>query len=202
MGRLWGKYERQLSKRPYAVNMATSAVLWGVADCLAQRVGEGRVHIDAKRAVLTSGFGAMFMGPVGHLWYSNLDGWVKLFARPGSLPFLAGKIAVDSFIFGPLYVLAFYAYGCATIDGTGVQGFTDKVRKDFLPTFAAELAVWPLFQAVNFSSVPIAHQLLAVNMASLVDATFLSWARSQEDWVAVLLLALQRNKAQMAVASA
>lgn len=68
MGSLWGKYERQLHKRPFAVNMATSCVLWGLADCLAQRIGENKPVLDGKRALLTSGFGAGFMGPVGHLW--------------------------------------------------------------------------------------------------------------------------------------
>lgn len=68
VGYFWGKYERQLSKRPYAVNAATSAVLWGIADCVAQRIGEQRSELDFKRAVVTSGFGAGFMGPMGHLW--------------------------------------------------------------------------------------------------------------------------------------
>ena len=126
--------------------------------------------------------------------YSNLDNLVKLLARPNTPRFLITKIALDSFLFGPISVLAFYAYGSMLIDREGLAGFQEKVKKDFLPTFAAELAVWPLFQAANFSLVPLAHQLLAVNMASLVDATFLSWARSQEDWVAVLLLALQNKQ--------
>ena len=51
----------------------------------------------------------------------------------------------------------------------------DKLRSDFLTAYLAELAFWPAFQAVNFWKVPVRHQLLAVNLACLVDATFLCW---------------------------
>lgn len=42
----------------------------------------------------------------------------------------------------------------------------------------------PPHQTFNFIKVPLAHQLLAVNLMTLVDASFLSWARSQDDWCA------------------
>ncbi|GIL58953.1 hypothetical protein Vafri_13955 [Volvox africanus] len=64
-------------------------------------------------------------------------------------------------------------------------------HQDFIPTYTAELAVWPLFQAFNFTRIPVEHQLLAVNGATLIDACFLSWARSQEDWVATAIGAIQ-----------
>eukprot|EP00983_Pelagomonas_calceolata_P040776 1137770-Pelagomonas_calceolata.AAC.19 len=49
------------------VQMATSAVLWGAGDVLAQRVAEGKASkdIDKRRVGLTSVFGLSFMGPVG-----------------------------------------------------------------------------------------------------------------------------------------
>jgi protein Mpv17 len=98
-----------------------------------------------------------------------------LAVKPKTPAFLVAKILVDSFVFGPIYLLAFYAWGSALIDRTGVEGFKAKITQDFVPTMCAELAIWPLFQAFNFSVVPVQHQLLAVNAASLVDATFLSW---------------------------
>ncbi len=55
------------------------------------------------------------------------------------------------------------------------QDVKDKLRSDFLSAYIAELAFWPAFQAVNFWKVPVRHQLLAVNLACLVDATFLCW---------------------------
>lgn len=43
----------------------TSAILWGVGDVLAQRLGERRAVLDKERIASTSAFGACFMGPVG-----------------------------------------------------------------------------------------------------------------------------------------
>jgi hypothetical protein len=56
-----------------------------------------------------------------------------------------------------------------------VQDVKEKLRRDFWSSYAAELAFWPAFQAVNFWKVPVRHQLLAVNVACLLDATFLCW---------------------------
>ena len=55
------------------------------------------------------------------------------------------------------------------------QDVKEKLRRDFLSSYLAELAFWPAFQVVNFWKVPVRHQLLAVNMACLLDATFLCW---------------------------
>lgn len=58
---------------------------------------------------------------------------------------------------------------------------------DFAPTYAAELAVWPVVQTINFSKVPVRHQLLVVNTFSLLDAAFISWVGHQEDWLGKIM---------------
>lgn len=35
-------------------------------------------------------------------------------------------------------------------------------------------------QSFNFWKVPVQHQLLVVNSATIVDAAFMSWARNQD----------------------
>jgi len=47
-----------------------------------------------------------------------------------------------------------------------------------------DLAYWLPIQAFNFLKVPIRHQLLFVNVASLADCAFLCWANNCEDWYA------------------
>ena len=56
-----------------------------------------------------------------------------------------------------------------------VQDVKAKCKRDFWSAYAAELLFWPAFQAVNFWKIPVRHQLLAVNLACLLDATFLCW---------------------------
>ncbi|KXZ54269.1 hypothetical protein GPECTOR_5g358 [Gonium pectorale] len=196
MTRIWGAYERQLSRRPVLTQCATSALLWAAGDVLAQRVAEQRraSEVDGRRVACTAAFGAVFMGPVGHFWYHSLDAVCARLLGAGSPAFLGAKVLADTMIMGPLYVVAFYAWGCALIDRSGLEGFKAKITQDFLPTFTAELAVWPLFQMFNFSRIPVEHQLLAVNGMTLIDACFLSWARSQDDWVATATAAFQAFK--------
>ena len=40
---------------------------------------------------------------------------------------------------------------------------------------AAEIAIWPAYQAVNFARVPVQHQLLMCSVGTLFDSTFLCW---------------------------
>lgn len=44
------------------------------------------------------------------------------------------------------------------------------MRVDFLPTLTAEISVWPIVQSVNFSVVPLQHQLLVINVFTIMDA--------------------------------
>ena len=74
---------------------------------------------------------------------------------------------------------AFYLWGALMIDNTGLEGFKKKITKDFVPTYAAELCIWPPFQLFNFTRIPVEHHLLAVNLMTVLDVSFLSWARSQ-----------------------
>lgn len=85
---------------------------------------------------------------------------------------------------------AFFAWGCALIDHSGWPEFKRKMKVDFVPTLAAEVSIWPIVQSVNFSVVPLQHQLLVINVFTIIDAAFMSWARNQEDWVTKVLAAL------------
>ncbi len=55
------------------------------------------------------------------------------------------------------------------------QDVKAKYRSDYASTLAAEVVVWPAYQALNFARVPVRHQLMVCNMATIVDASFLSW---------------------------
>lgn len=142
---------------------------------------------DWRRALLTAAYGAMFVGPVGHYWYLGIDKACAKIFQPGTAQFIALKVVIDTAIMGPYYVSTFFGFGCAVIDRSGWDDFKRKMRTDFVPTLALEVSVWPFVQSVNFWKVPVQHQLLVVNSATVVDAAFMSWARNQEDWLNALL---------------
>ena len=70
--------------------------------------------------------------------------------------------------------LAFHAVS-ETTGCNAMQDVKAKCKRDFWSAYAAELVFWPAFQTVNFWKIPVRHQLLAVNLACLLDATFLCW---------------------------
>ena len=152
---------------------------------------------DWRRALLTAAYGGTFVGPVGEFWYKGLDAACARVFASGSPQFIALKVLLDTAVMGPFYVSTFFAFGCAFIDGGGwrekLASFKQKMRTDFVPTLALEMSLWPVVQSFNFWRVPVQHQLLVVNSATIVDAAFMSWARNQDDWLGA---ALQRFEAR------
>lgn len=192
-GRVWKAYEEQLEKRPYLVQSATSMALWAAGDMLAQKYGEHRKTLDWHRTLATGCFGATLIGPVGHWWYTHLDIHCRRMFRAGTPAFLGYKVAVDTCVLGPFYVWAFFLFGSFAIDRSGYEGYRKKMEVSFWPTLAAEISFWPFAQLANFTAVPVRHQLLVVNMVTIVDAAFMSWARSQDDWLALVMAYLHKR---------
>ncbi|GAB4818858.1 hypothetical protein N2152v2_005904 [Parachlorella kessleri] len=99
------------------------------------------------------------------------------------------------------------AYGAAAVGyfthmtlgegGTWAEA-KEKISKDFLPTFGAEVVIWPPLQTLNFKVVPVRYHLLFVNMVTIVDSTFMSWAASTDDWYHILFPALKKASAEPA----
>ncbi|GLC42063.1 Protein Mpv17 [Pleodorina starrii] len=181
-GRVWAAYERSLRRRPVLTQAASSALLWGLGDAMAQRIEtRGRGGVDSRRVALTAAFGGAVIGPAGHGWYLMLESLVLKLGLACSIKSMLLKVAVDNLLYSPAYVLAFFAFGCMAIDGLSPAQFSAKMRQEFLPTMLAEAMVWPPYMCAVFSRVPVQHQLLAVNVATLFDVCFLSWMRTKDD---------------------
>ncbi|KAK7384904.1 hypothetical protein VNO78_30607 [Psophocarpus tetragonolobus] len=196
MLRLWKWYQNCLAVHPVKTQVISSGLIWGAGDIAAQAV----THYTAKRHVIvneddnkdfkinwrrvstTSLFGLGFVGPFGHFWYEGLDRFIRLkfMLKPNSFRFVAAKVAVDGFLFGPLDLLVFFTYmGLST--GKSVPQVKEDVKRDFLPAFVLEGAVWPMVQVANFRFIPVRYQLLYVNFFCLLDSCFLSWVEQQQD---------------------
>lgn len=185
----WLAYERLLHSHPIKTQAATTGILWTLGDLIAQKKVEGRAKIDKKRLLTTAAYATCVVGPVGHAWYSWLDCFACKHFIPGTLKFVGAKVVIDEVVFTPIHVGVFFSL-LTVADGGGLAEIQAKLRKDYLSTLLAELLVWPGFQALNFLKVPVKHQLLAANGATILDSTFLSWARSQDDWLTVVASAL------------
>lgn len=187
----WHAYERLLQKYPVKTQAATTGLLWTLGDLIAQKKVEGRARIDKRRLIVTAAYATCVVGPVGHAWYSWLDAFARRHFVPGTLKFVGAKVVIDEAVFTPLHVGIFFAL-LTVADGGNLADIKAKFEKDYVSTLLTELIVWPGFQAANFWKVPVKHQLLAANGATVLDSTFLSWARSQDDWLAVAKSALRK----------
>ncbi|CAG9464405.1 unnamed protein product [Pedinophyceae sp. YPF-701] len=194
VGRVWRAYERQLARRPVLTNAATTAAIWAAGELLSQTIS-GEKTVKKAQVLSSAAYGGAVIGPLGHVWYLWLDRACTARLAPGTIPFVAAKVALDAFAFGPVHVAGFFAYS-ELVAGGNLGTIARRLKQDFAPTFVAELAFWPGFQALNFLLVPPHHQLLAVNVASLAECTFLCWARGQDDWLAAAMDALNMSKAE------
>ncbi|KAK9806218.1 hypothetical protein WJX72_005796 [[Myrmecia] bisecta] len=191
LGKAWRAYEGVMAVAPVRTQMATSAFLWGLGDVFAQKV-DGQKKLDNWHVLMSGIYGATVIGPCGHFWYQGLEKFVANRFAHGSAKFIATKVACDELIFGPLHVLSFFAF-MVKAEGGSWKDVGEKIKRDFVTAYAAELVFWPTFQTINFWKVPVQHQLLAVNTACLLDSTFLCWVNKQDDWTRVLPAFMQHG---------
>ncbi|KAB2629669.1 protein SYM1-like [Pyrus ussuriensis x Pyrus communis] len=102
------------------------------------------------------------------------------FCNQTQFRFVASKVAIDGFLFGPLDLLVFFTY-MGFSSGKSFPQFKEDGKRDFLPAFVLEGGVWPIVQLVNFRFTPVRYQLLYVNFFCLLDSSFLSWLEQQQD---------------------
>ena len=173
-------YERLLGRAPLATNVMLTTILWGTGDILAQRLAG---DYDAKRALVTAGYAGAVIGSTGHVWYQFIDKTARRTRLlPGSTAFIAAKIAADVLVFDSVHLGAFFAF-MTWNETRSISQVKEKLEKDFAAAYIVDASFWSCFQALNFKYVPVRHQLQAVNLASVLESTFLCWARAEEDWV-------------------
>jgi hypothetical protein len=121
-------------------------------------------------------FGAFCFGPVGHYYFMHLDRFVYKLYRPGNWRFLAVKVGVDAALFSPLSLAAFFST-VTFLEVNDIGAVKEKLKRDFLPTLACDLCVFPVVQIINFKYVPVRHQLLYFNSVCYFWDIFLSWVQ-------------------------
>jgi protein Mpv17 len=99
-------------------------------------------------------------GPAATTWYGFLQRHVT-FRSPRAT--LVARVAADQVLFTPVHLCAFLS-SMSILEGTDP---VEKLRSSLLPSYRANLALWPAVQFVNFSLVPLEYRVLVVNLVSL-----------------------------------
>lgn len=87
---------------------------------------------------------------------------------------IVARVAADQMLFTPTHLTCFLS-SMAIMEGSDP---IEKWRSSFLPSYKANLTIWPLVQGVNFAIVPLEYRVLVVNVISLGMFAFripISW---------------------------
>ncbi|RAH70169.1 Mpv17/PMP22 family protein [Aspergillus aculeatinus CBS 121060] len=168
-------YQAKLAKQPILTASVTSFVLFGSGDVLAQQLVDRRgfdKHDMARTARMALYGGAIF-GPAATAWYGILQRHVVL---KNPIATTAARVAADQLLFTPTHLTCFLS-SMAVLEGSDP---IEKLRSSFVPSYKANLTIWPMVQGVNFAIVPLEYRVLVVNLVSLGWNCLLSLINSGE----------------------
>ncbi|KAJ5730877.1 uncharacterized protein N7483_005385 [Penicillium malachiteum] len=168
-------YQAKLAKRPILTASLSSGILFGSGDVLAQQAVDhrGLEKHDFARTGRMALYGGAVFGPVATAWYRILQRHIVLKSTLGTA---AARVAADQIVFAPTQLTVFLS-AMAIMEGSDP---IEKWRHSFVPSYKANLLVWPFVQAVNFTFVPLELRVLVVNLVSLGWNCFLSLLNSGE----------------------
>lgn len=181
---LFEKYNRLLLEKPILTKSITSGVIAFVADIACQKiVGTSKVTADGKKDTSidwarTARFTALqfaLIGPLLHYWYGFL-----MTRLPGaSMLTTVYRVALDQLVFAPFCCIP-ALFSCALMMEGKTDQIPSKLKADWAPTVAANLALWVPAQFINFKLVPAQFQVLFANSVGLFWNVYLSGAMAKE----------------------
>ncbi|KAL5358660.1 hypothetical protein BJX96DRAFT_146969 [Aspergillus floccosus] len=155
-------YQSKLAKQPILTASVTSAVLFASGDTLAQQAVDrrGLQKHDFARTGRMALYGGAIFGPAATTWFAFLQRNIVLKSTKGTI---VARVAADQGLFTPIHLTCFLS-SMAIMEGTDP---IEKWRNSFLPSYKANLTIWPLVQGANFAFVPLELRVLVVNVVSL-----------------------------------
>ncbi|KAL4892862.1 hypothetical protein BDV59DRAFT_178821 [Aspergillus ambiguus] len=155
-------YQTRLAKQPILTASVTSAVLFGSGDVLAQQAVDRRgfQKHDMARTGRMALYGGAIFGPAATTWFAFLQRRIVLKSTKATI---LARVACDQGLFTPIHLTCFLS-SMAIMEGSDP---IEKWRNSFLPSYRANLTIWPLVQGVNFAFVPLELRVLVVNVVSL-----------------------------------
>jgi len=182
--RLSNWYTNLGEKFPVFTHVFTSMGLFVAGDAIYQLM-EKKEKFDIPRMARMAVDGGFCLGFVGGYWYHFLDhriesekpkalitGAVAEIAKV-DLRTIFKKVALDQLCFAPLFYVGFYAL-MPLLERKTPKESIDNVKKNWLHTYAMDMAFWPAAQYVNFRYFPTQQRVLFVSALCIPWNAFLS----------------------------
>ncbi|KAI0743167.1 hypothetical protein C8Q80DRAFT_1193214 [Daedaleopsis nitida] len=170
MSRLLHAFNTALIRKPLVTQCATSFVLFGTGDVLAQQAFEKKgANHDFMRTARIAFYGGAIFGPVLTKWLQFLN---KLqFASPTRA--VAYKVYLDQFVFTPGVVAMFFG-SLTLLEGKSVNDAKERISEAYVPTLIRNWGVFIPTQIVNFALVPQHLRFVTIGVVSLFWNAYLS----------------------------
>lgn len=105
-------------------------------------------------------YSTVAFGPAATTWYGFLQ---RRVAFKSAASTVTARVIADQLLFTPVHLTAFLS-SMAFLEGTDPA---ERLRATLVPSYKANLAIWPAVQAVNFSIIPLDYRVLFVNVVAL-----------------------------------
>ncbi|KND01048.1 uncharacterized protein SPPG_04141 [Spizellomyces punctatus DAOM BR117] len=154
--------------------------------------------VDWRRVLTMTSFGVCFAGPLYTFWYRLLDdkivGYFERMVKrkiqstttlnvPKSnlkWKIALTKVVADMVIFDPPF-LGFFFISTHLLSGYSFQSGVEQMKRDVLPTYAVDVAVWTPIQLVNFRWIPVLYQPVVVNSVNVGWNAYLSYVKHRDE---------------------
>ncbi|KAG0714259.1 Protein Mpv17 [Chionoecetes opilio] len=172
MGSVYRAYSRLLTKYPMTVQSLQAGALMGAGDVSSQFIVERRPvsEYEWRRTARFFALGSFFVAPVLTRWYGFLDR--KLGSGKGITALK--KVAFDQGIFAPSFLGVFMCV-LGVSQGHSIPHIQQEIKTNYKDIILVNWSVWPAVQIINFSFVPLHHQVLVVQVFALFWNTYLAW---------------------------
>jgi len=166
------------SKHQLATNIATSGGLLMLGDVIQQ-------HIELHKGLHTKGcydwsrsgkmlLMGLFHGGPRHYFYVYLERFI-----PGrTISCAVKKVLCDQTIISP-FVDSTFLYGVSIMESQTPAQAWMSLKEKFLQVYLCDWLLWPPFQMLNFTLVPLKFRVLFVNLMNLAWNTILSYFQHQ-----------------------
>ncbi|RPD60697.1 hypothetical protein L227DRAFT_525207 [Lentinus tigrinus ALCF2SS1-6] len=170
MSRLLHAFNQALIRKPLVTQCATSVVLFGTGDILAQQAFEKKgANHDWMRTARLSFYGGAIFGPVITKWLQFLNR--MQFTSPTKA--VAYKVYLDQFVFTPGVVAMFFG-SLTLLEGKSVNDAKERISEAYVPTLLRNWGVFIPTQIVNFAVVPHHLRFITIGVVSLFWNAYLS----------------------------
>ncbi|KAG7343071.1 Mpv17 / PMP22 family protein [Nitzschia inconspicua] len=193
--RLLHRAQHLMEHRPITSNSILCFSLWVAGDSLAQyseyKMAKDKTEstrcdhrhesfsldkLDLIRTGQCASYGAFVTGPLIAIWYPLLEKFSKK-ANPLEKYKVWGgpvfKVLLDQFLMDPPTIVAFFGY-MNICEGGNMETFQRKIKNEFLTSWLASMAFWPVVLLGTFRFLPIYAQAPLINACAIVWDAFLS----------------------------